>query len=377
MLTLGALLFVPSITTQAQNEQTLKGRIVDSEGQPVIGAVVNIAEQSGIALTDEEGYFTLKHVAKTDEVCASCIGYKNTQVKVKFDGDFKIVLESDINEYDKAVPVPFGNKRKMITTEATSVVGGETLQKYPVTILQNALIGTVNGLQTYEYSSEPGWAETTMYIRGVRTMNSNARSPLLIVDNVERDLSFLDAFPIESITVLKDAAASAIYGMRGANGVIMVTTKRGEAGKTKIDFTQEIGFNTLSNTMEVQDSYNMALTRNQVRYLSGMDPLYSAEQIEKYRRVCNGEKLEGIDQYKYFNTNWFDQLYRDTSPVYRTNLQISGGNDRARYYVSFSYLRQEGMWNTEGTTYDPSLERSTSLTVGICALTLTLMLQSI
>jgi len=356
MLTLGALLFVPSITTQAQNEQTLKGRIVDSEGQPVIGAVVNIAEQSGIALTDEEGYFTLKHVAKTDEVCASCIGYKNTQVKVKFDGDFKIVLESDINEYDKAVPVPFGNKRKMITTEATSVVGGETLQKYPVTILQNALIGTVNGLQTYEYSSEPGWAETTMYIRGVRTMNSNARSPLLIVDNVERDLSFLDAFPIESITVLKDAAASAIYGMRGANGVIMVTTKRGEAGKTKIDFTQEIGFNTLSNTMEVQDSYNMALTRNQVRYLSGMDPLYSAEQIEKYRRVCNGEKLEGIDQYKYFNTNWFDQLYRDTSPVYRTNLQISGGNDRARYYVSFSYLRQEGMWNTEGTTYDPSLD---------------------
>lgn len=354
-LTLGAMLLA-SANAQAQNEQTLKGRIVDSDDQPVVGAVVNVAEQSRIALTDDQGYFTLKHVAKSDEICVSCLGFKNAQVKVKFDGNFKVVLEDDFDEYSKDVPVPFGHKTKKLTTEATSVVSGETLEKYPVTILQNALIGTVNGLQTYEYSSEPGWAETTMYIRGVRTMNSSARSPLIIVDNVERDLSFLDAFPIESITVLKDAAATAIYGMRGANGVIMVTTKRGKAGKTKIDFTQEVGFNTLSNTMEVQDSYNMALTRNQVRYLSGMDPLYSAEQIEKYRRVCNGEELEGVDKYKYFNTNWFDKLYRDSAPVYRTNLQISGGNDRARYYVSFSYLRQEGMWNTEGTKYDPTLD---------------------
>lgn len=354
MLTLGTLLLA-STSAVAQNTQELKGRVVDGKGEPVVGAVVNIAEQSKIALTDEQGYFTLKHVGKSDEICASSIGYKNVQVKPTFDGSFKIVLEDDLSEYDKEVPVPFGSKMKKLTTEATSVVGGETLQKYPVTILQNALIGTVNGLQTYEYSSEPGWAETTMYIRGIRTMNSSARTPLLIVDNVERDLSFLDAFPIESITILKDAAASAIYGMRGANGVIMVTTKRGQAGKTKIDFTQEVGFNTLSNTIETQNSYNMALTRNQVRYLSGMDPLYSADQIEKYRRVCNGETLEGVDQYKYFNTNWFDQLYRDAAPVYRTNLQVSGGNDRARYYVSFSYLRQEGMWNTEGTTYDPDL----------------------
>ena len=183
-------------------------------------------------------------------------------------------------------------------------------------------------------------------------MNSSARSPLIIVDNVERDLSFLDAFPIENITILKDAAATSIYGMRGANGVVMVTTKRGEAGRTKIDFTQEIGFNQLTSDMETQNSYNMALTRNQVSYLSGGKPIYTDEQIEKYRRVCNGEELEGIDKYKYFNTNWFDMLYRSTAPQYRTNLQVSGGNNRARYYVSFSYLRQEGVWNEEGTNYN-------------------------
>ncbi|MDE6632921.1 MAG: SusC/RagA family TonB-linked outer membrane protein, partial [Muribaculaceae bacterium] len=139
--------------------------------------------------------------------------------------------------------------------------------------------------------------------------------------------------------------------MRGANGVVLVTTKRGESGKAVIDFTQEVGWQTLTNTMENQNAYNHALTSNQVRYLDGKDPLYSAEVLEKYRRVSNGETLEGIDRYKYFNTNWFDVLYRETAPVLKTNFQISGGNKRARYYVSFSYLRHEGMWNNSATNH--------------------------
>lgn len=349
-LLLGALFGVSSMAF-AQG-RVVKGRIVDTDGQPVVGAVVNIAEQSRIVLTDENGYFSITKVGREDELCASCVGYKNIQVKPTFDGDFKIVMEDEVDKYEKTMPVPFGRKKKKLMTEATSVVTGEELQKHPVTVLQNAFTATVNGMETYEWSSEPGWTETAMYIRGIRTMNSSARAPLVIVDNVERDLSFLDAFPIENITIIKDAAAASIYGMRGANGVIMVTTKRGEAGKTKIDFTQEVGFQTLMNTMETQNSYNMALTRNQVRYLSGMSALYTDDQIEMYRRVCAGEKLTGVDQYKYFNTNWFDVLYRDAAPTYRTNLQLSGGNERARYYVSFSYLRQEGMWNSEGTSWN-------------------------
>ena len=255
ILVLGALLGAYS-SAFAQGEQVLKGRIVDSEGNPIPGAVVNVAEQSRIALTDNNGYFTLNKVAKDDEICVSSLGYKNAQVKVNFNGNFSVVMKEDVDEYAHTMPVPFGRKQRKLMTEATSVVTGEELQKHPVTILQNAFTSTVNGMETYEWSSEPGWSETAMYIRGIRTMNANARSPLVIVDNVERDLSFLDAFPIENITILKDAAATSIYGMRGANGVIMVTTKRGEAGKTKIDFTQEVGFNTLSNTMETQNSYN-------------------------------------------------------------------------------------------------------------------------
>lgn len=342
------LLFVAG-TTWAQNAQTLKGRIVDEQGNPIAGAVINVAEENRIALSDENGYFSLKNVKASDEICVSSVGYKNIQVPVEFSNDFSVKMETDLDEYAHTMPVPFGRKEKKLMTEATSVVSGEELQKHPITVLQNAFTSTVNGVQTYEWSSEPGWTETAMYIRGIRTMNANARAPLVMVDNVERDLSFLDAFPIENITILKDAAATAIYGMRGANGAIIVTTKRGAAGKTNIDFTQEVGFNMLSRKMENQNSYNMALTRNRVKYLDGADPMYSDEMIEMYRRVSSGEQLEGIDRYRYFNTNWFDELYRETAPTYKTNLQISGGNDRARYYVSFSYLRQEGMWNDKWT----------------------------
>lgn len=336
----------------AQEAGVLKGRILDAEGKPIAGAVVNVAEQSRIVLSDENGFFFLKNVKADDELCVSCIGYKNATGIAEFDSDFTITMEADLDEYLHTMPVPFGRKPRKFMTESTSVVTGQELQKHPITVLQNALTSTVTGVETYEWSSEPGWTETAMYIRGLRTMNKNARSPLIIVDNVERDLSFLDAFPIESITILKDAAATAIYGMRGANGVILVTTKRGEAGKTKIDFTQEVGFQMLSNKMETQNSYNMALTRNQVRYLDGLEPMYTDKQIEMYRRVSSGEKLTGIDQYKYFNTNWFDELYRETAPLYKTNMQISGGNARAKYYVSFSYLRQEGMWNDKWTEYN-------------------------
>lgn len=350
-LLIGTLILVTG-TAWAQGGKTLNGRIVDPEGQPIAGAVVNVAEQSHIALSGKDGYFSLKNVKPADEICVSSVGYLNTIAIAGFDDNFTVVLNPDLDEYLHTMPLPFGRKPKRWATEATSVVTGEELQKHPITVLQNAFSSTLSGVQTYEWSSEPGWTETAMYIRGLRTMNRNARSPLVIVDNVERDLSFLDAFPIENITVLKDAAAASIYGMRGANGAIIVTTKRGETGRTKIDFTQEFGFQMLSNRMETQNSYNMALTRNQVKYLDGADPMYSNEQIEMYRRVSSGEKLTGMDQYRYFNTNWFDELYRETAPVYKTNMQISGGNARARYYVSFSYLRQEGMWNDKWTEYN-------------------------
>jgi TonB-linked SusC/RagA family outer membrane protein len=338
--------------SRAQEGKLLKGRIVDDEGNPIAGAVVNASESSRIALSNVDGYFELKGVLADDDIFVKSVGYHDADVKASFTPGFTIRMKLDLNDYTYTMPLPFGRKEARLMTEATSVVTGEELQKHPITVLQNAFTSTVSGVETYEWSSEPGWTEALVYIRGLRTMNTNARSPLVIVDNVERDMSFLDAFPIENITILKDAAAASIYGMRGANGAIIVTTKRGQTGRTNVEFTQEIGYQMLSNKMEVQNSYNMALTRNQVRYLSQQDPMYTDEQIEMYRRVSSGEKLEGMDQYRYFDTNWFEQLYRETAPQYRTNLTISGGNKNTRYFVAFTYLRQEGMWNDKWTNYN-------------------------
>ncbi|HRF68044.1 MAG TPA: TonB-dependent receptor [Muribaculum sp.] len=349
---LTAVLIGSSLTAWADGGRELKGRVTDPDGNPIAGAIVNVAEQSRIVITDTDGNFTLKDVGFEDEINTKCIGYDTKIVAVEdFDKPLVIILDPDTDAYKKIRNLAFQDKPARYTTEATSIVTGEELQRYPVTVLQNAFNSLLTGVQTYEASTEPGWAETKMYIRGIRTMNAAARNPIVIVDNVERDISFLDAFPIDNVTILKDAAATALYGMRGANGVILVTTKRGEAGKTNIEFTQEIGWQTLTNTMENQNAYNHAMTSNQVRYLDGKDPLYTPEQLEKYRRVSNGETLEGIDRYRYFSTNWGDVLYRDHAPVYKTNLQISGGNNRARYYVSASYLRQEGMWNNDATQH--------------------------
>ena len=344
-----------SLTATAQKGNVLKGQVLNADGEPVVGAVVNVAEDNKIVLTDENGFFTLKGFKVDDDICAAAVGYENAVIKVDPNAsEFVIRLEYSLQPMDKMMPIAFSSKKEKYMTESRSVVKGTELQRYPVTVLQNAFNSTLPGVETYEWSSEPGWTETQMYIRGIRTMNSSARNPLIIVDNVERDLSFLDAFPIENITVLKDAAATAIYGMRGANGAILVTTKRGEQGKTKIDFTQEVGFQTLTDKMENQNSYNMALTQNRVKYLNGQDPIWSDEQIAEYKFVSEGGQYadDDIRKYKYFNTNWFDQLYRESAPVYKTNLQLSGGNDRARYYVSFSYLRQEGMWNKTATSWN-------------------------
>ena len=348
-LTMVMLLALFAQQTIAQDgTATLKGRIIDQEGNPIAGAVVNIAEQSRIAVSDKDGYFNLKKVKPSDDLYITSVGYITKSAVADLDKGIEVVLEKDLDIYAKKVAMPFQSLPYKYVLNSASTMTGSELEKHPVTVLQNAFVGSVTGVETYEAISEPGWSETELYIRGLRTMNASARSPLIIVDNVERDLSFLDAFPIESITILKDAAATAIYGMRGANGVVLVTTKRGEAGKTRINFTQEVGFQTLSGLPTSQNAYNYALTYNQARYLDGMNPMYSDEDIQRYKEAADGT-LDPSLRYKYMSTNWHDEILRDAAPQYRTNFNISGGNNFARYYVSFSYLRQEGLYDTKWT----------------------------
>ena len=339
-LLLMGILSLIAVTTFAQQEQILKGRIVDPEGNPITGVVVSPEESIRFTLTDKDGNFSLDKVKFGDGILLTFPGYFSKTVIADFRENFQVTLEPDMDEYLKTTPVAFARKEKKFVTESTSVVTGEELEKYPVILLENAFTSVVNGVQTYEWSSEPGAPGTGIFIRGIRTFrrNGGTRDPLIIVDNVERDLTFLDAFPIENITILKDAASAAIYGMRGANGVIMVTTKRGEPGRSKITFTREQGFLNRVGKMQNENAYQMAITRNRVMDLDGKPPIFSEEDIEYYRRVVNGEELEGMLKYKYYNTDWNAQLYRDNAPQNRTNLTISGGNNTTRYFVSFSHL---------------------------------------
>ena len=341
-----------AITSFAQEEHVLNGKITDPEGNPISGVVVNVEESLRFVISDKDGNFSLKNVKMGDGIVFTLQGYLVKTVTADIRETLQVTLEPDLDEYIHTTPVAFGRKQKKLVTEAISVVTGEELEKFPVIVLENALPSTVTGVEAYEWSSEPGQAATAIFIRGIRTMNRQARAPLVIVDDVERDLSFLDAFPLENITVLKDAASTSIYGMRGANGVIMATTKRGEAGRARISLTHEMGFLNRIGKMKNQDAYNMAITRNRVMDLDGKAPIFSDEDIEMYRRVSSGEKLEGMAQYRYYNTDWNDQLYRRNAPQRRTNVSVSGGNNTTKYFVSLSHLLQEGLWNKFWAEYN-------------------------
>lgn len=330
--------------------ETFTGKVIDQSGKPVQGASLDLGSELSIAVTNADGTFTIANVEKGKEITVRAVGYSTTSVEIN-NKESVVVIQDISNPYRTEMAMPFTTIKKQNNVSSTSTVSGEELRKYPITVLQNAFTAELTGVETYEATSEPGWSETDLYIRGLRTMNSAARTPLIIVDNMERDLSFLDAYPIESITVLKDAAATAIYGMRGANGAILVTTKRGEKGKTKIDVTQEFGFQTVSGLPESQNSYNYAMTLNQARYLDGMSPAYTDEDIEYYRQAADGTLPESL-KYRYINTNWADETLRDAAPQYRTNLNISGGGESINYFVSFSYLKQEGLYDTKWTEWN-------------------------
>lgn len=349
------LMTMRTVISQETSTVNLQCQLVDESNNPISQAVVQLFEQNIMVLSDENGFFSVSLFKVDDEIIISKEGFKTFTINVGDAIEKKvIVMKKAEGLYDKVVDMPYYKTKRKHNIASTSEITGDELMKHPVTVLENAFLGTVTGMEVYEFNSEPGWSTSEKYIRGLRTMNSSARAPLIIIDNVERDLSFLDAYPIERITIIKDAAASAIYGMRGGNGIIYVTTKRGEPGKTRINLNQEFGYQFLKGMPENQNAYNYVLTINRARYLDGLQPLYSDEDIYYYKLACEGklEQLYPELKYKYVNTNWRDALLRDFAPQYKTNLNISGGNNITNYFVSFTYLRQEGLYDKKWTEWN-------------------------
>lgn len=250
------------IAEVVQQNSKVTGTVVDANGEPVIGANVTVVGTTLGTITDIDGRFSL-NANSGAKIKISFIGYKEKVVTIKKGISLNIVLEEDAQSLGEVQVVAYGVQKKVSITGAISSMKGDDLLKTPAGSLSNVLSGQITGISSVQYSGEPGADAADIYVRGVATWN-NAK-PLIQVDGVERDFSQIDPNEIESVTVLKDASATAVFGVRGANGVILITTKRGAEGKAKVSFSTSAGVNVRTKDLEFANSYQYASYYNMMK----------------------------------------------------------------------------------------------------------------
>lgn len=334
----------PMLEVVQQNSVKVTGSVKESKGDPVIGANVTVVGTTQGSITDLDGKFSLNVVPGT-KVKISFIGYKDKVVTVRKGISFNIVLEEDAQALGEVEVVAYGAQKKVSITGAISSMKGEDLLKTPAGSLSNVLAGKLPGVSSVQYSGEPGADDAELYVRGITTLNSSA--PLIQVDGVEREFSQIDPNEIESISVLKDASATAVFGVRGANGVILITTKRGSEGKAKVSISTSMGVQMFTKQLEFANSYQTALYYNEAQKNGGASPenyKFQPDVLEAFRTHSN--------PILYPDVNWMDYIMKKSAIQSQHNINISGGVDRVRYFVSLGAYTQDGMFKNFGTKYD-------------------------
>ncbi|MDD4992140.1 MAG: TonB-dependent receptor [Paludibacter sp.] len=331
------------------------GIVLDEKGLPVIGANIKILGSNIGVITDINGRFSIEVPINT-KLRVSYIGYDAKEEEIKIGSDMIISLEQSLKSLEEVVVVGYGTQKKISVTGAISSVGNEFLIKSPNSAISNTLAGRVTGLSTVQYSGQPGSDEPAIFVRGLGSLTSDASSPLMLVDGVERSFNQIDPNEVESVTVLKDASATAVYGIRGANGVIIVTTKRGTEGAPKISFTMSTGMQTPSRLVKMADSYTYAMKYNEGQLSD--NPLISPSSLMFTPEAIKAFKT-GSNPFIYPNTDWVGQIVKPYSPQSQYNINISGGSKVAKYFVSLGYLSQDGQFNTFNTadTYNFGYKR--------------------
>lgn len=326
----------------------ITGTIKDAKtGESIVGVTVRIEGTSNGVITDVNGKFTLK-IPKPDVVIVfSCVGYDVQRVVLKGQLVLGIRLMPSLSKLDEVVVVAYGTQKKISITGAVSSVDSKILKQSPSANFVGALAGRLPGLITIQNSGQPGTEGFAIYLRGAST--TNGQNPLILIDGVPRDnITSLDFNEVASVSILKDASSTAVFGVRGANGVILITTKRGTTGTPQLNFSVEYGSQDNTRHIQTMDSWDYAKYKNEALINDGLLPKYSQESIDKYKN--------GVDRFMYPNTNWYDLLMRKSAPLSRYNLNVSGGNDRVKYFVNANYTHQGGMTKTESKEklgYDP------------------------
>lgn len=340
---LSLLLFVFCTTTAFAQQKTVKGVVNDGMGEPLIGVNIQAKGTTIGTITDVDGKYTLEVPANATLVF-SFIGYTTVEVPVGNQTTISPVLKEDSEALDEVVVVGYGTQKKVTVTGSVATLKGEELKASPTTNLTNGMVGRMPGVIGFQRSDEPGGGGTTIRVRGTNSTGNN--DPLVVIDGVagrKGGLDRLNPSEIESISVLKDAAA-AIYGSRAANGVILVTTKRGKEGKPTITYQGSAGYSKANRLPEMCNAYEYATMINDIDRYQKREHRYSAEDLQKYQ--------DGSDPWGHPNTNWFDETIKGASPMYRQDISVSGGVEKFKFYVNFSANGEDGIYKNSANRYD-------------------------
>lgn len=328
-----------AISKAQQNKITVKGIVEDKDGSIIGANIIEKGTTNGV-VTDFDGAFSIS-VDVNATLIISYLGYDTQEIAVNGRTTINITMSEDTKTLDEVVVVAYGTQKKITVTGALSSISNEEILKSPVANMSTALMGKVTGLAGVQSSGQPGADDAALYVRGVGSLSTSLSSPLILVDGVERSLSQLDPNDVEDITVLKDASATAVFGVRGANGVIIVTTKRGSAGKAKINFSTSYGWQIPSRIPDYANSYEYATNYVNAQRHDGI----SEDQLAFSDDIINKFKT-GEDPLVYPSTNWTKMLIENTALQTQHNFNISGGTEDVKYYASMGVFTQEGLFKT-------------------------------
>lgn len=332
-----------SVSIWGQENIVVTGIVTDTNKEPMIGVNVVIADMPGLgAITDINGKFLIK-MPPYHKLVFTYIGYDQVEVLVKEQRTVNVVMkESEAHLIDEVVITGTGAQKKIAVTGAVTNVDVEDLKYTPSTSMADALAGVVPGIQAMQSNGRPGTV-SEFWVRSISTFGASSAA-LVLVDGFERDLNEVSVEDVESFTVLKDASATAIYGSKGANGVILINTRRGKEGKININAKVEGFYNTFTKTPEFVDGYTYASMANEAKIARNQEPLYQPEELEIFRL--------GLDPDLYPDVDWMDIMLRDGAWSSRASLNMTGGGKTARYYVGGSYQEQQGMYKTDKSLKD-------------------------
>ncbi|MDU1890118.1 MAG: TonB-dependent receptor [Dysgonomonas sp.] len=342
-LTICFLLLNISFGAFAQGTVEVTGVVLDINNEPLIGVNISVSDSPGLGtITDVDGRYKIK-VKPYSRLVFSYVSYDKVEVQLKDNPVVDVVMkESASSTLTEVVITGTGAQEKLTLTGAITNVDVETLKSNPSGAISSALAGNVPGVLAMQTSGKPG-SVSEFWIRGISTFGAS-NSALVLVDGFERNLDEINVEDIDSFSILKDASATAIYGSRGANGVVLITTKHGKPGKINISAKAETFMNMLTKVPDFVDGYQYAKMANEARITRNMEPMYQPDELEILRL--------GLDPDLYPNVDWADELLRDHSMSYRANLNLSGGGGTARYFVSASYLDQQGMYKIDKALSD-------------------------